>query len=1257
MREASPLPDGNSFRSLTPNDAIDLSHYREALDHVFSSNEIRNIALTGSYGSGKSSVIRSYEKANGERTFLHISLARFEEQGQAASDSADRTKTVNVLEGKIINQLIHQIPEKDIPQGYIPSHDKTPWYRHLWIVLGILAVCILGIYVFQFPQWASVVGGLSESWISPLLLATTNPYGRLIGMGLLLVLLGSGLFYILRTYPFRILFKKVDLKGLVGIELFSAEEDTYFDKYLYDVLHWFDQANADAIVFEDLDRYDVTLIFEKLREINDLAYSREKRGLRSKKKPLRFFYLIRDDVFTASDRSKFFDFIIPVVPYVDASNSCDQLLQQFTEAGFVDRFSKRFLQDVSLYLGDMRLVSNIVNEYIIYQGRLSGSGLATKPDRQLAIVIYKNLYPGDFDLLQKGRGYVYALFEQKKALIEVKKGPLDSRIQELRRRLDDAKAETLKSVDELNALYFPLSESEITINDSGTSGLDRVELVRRILQKPDAVRYADYKESHSYYSSGYERTIRPLNVVSKRADMEANENYKRKKKHIEDQNIQKQGEILEDIRRLEETRAMLSTMNLCELLQDISPDLEESFWSPPLPSYEEGNYLTKIQTNKNFGLLKYLIRNGYIEENYAAYISYFYPNSLTARDRNFLLSITDRAPLEYDYHLDRPDAVLDRLEEVDFSRRETRNFDLFAHLLRTKGPSLSVFLRSGSTDNGAYPFFASFWRTGRRSTRSLRLIRILSQEHPEWFRIWCESGGILLEGEWRPFILDALYFLSEDDLGHINQEQWLTKRISDDRDFLQLDHPNIRRLIPALKTLQIQFCRVDYREEDVSLVREILCENLYVLNLPMLKTAMAVFWDISPAEVEKRSYSQILCHSQEPLSLRVLGDMGGYANAILHECDARFSDDETAAIHFLNCEELSDTDKIEYIQRLDTTVEDINAVTTHTLWPALMENQRVAYTWQNMADFYAEVDRDTDALPPELTSFIDSGSGPINWGFIQLNQRIGDQASKLRGAVLTNRDISLEHYRTALKGMGFSYQNSSFPFLDIPEDRMRIVLDLGIVPVTEGNVEVIRDHYLQLWNDFVLPKGTPELVRLMDTSKVQLTETELASLLEDPRMDDKTAEEMLFIFSKPVSLKNKTFSEAVRACIVEGHLYTEEIPLLLKSFAKEPFCFQAAFLDYTRENPNFVFCAAESIRFIPMEVYAALLKLLTEDQLLTLRPYLENPDFESVCIENRQPKFPDTQEVRAILNAFQSYHWISSWKVKKGKIIAYPTRK
>lgn len=1244
----------NHFRALTPNEHIDLSHYREALDHVFASHEIRNIALTGSYGSGKSSVIRSYENIHKERTFIHISLARFEEQGQPANESADRTKTVNILEGKIINQLLHQIPEKSLPPSYTQLQNKIPWTHHLLMVLAALALIVSGIYVLQFPKWCSTVSNLAESWVTPLLQVTTNPYSRLVGIGLLLIFLGCGMFYILRTYPFRVLFKKVDLKGLVGIELFNAEEDTYFDKYLHNVLYLFDQADADAIIFEDLDRYDVTLIFEKLREISDLAYSREKQGLRQGKKPLRFFYLIRDDVFTASDRSKFFDFIIPVVPYMDASNSCDQLLQQFEEAGLEGLFTKRFLQDVSLYLGDMRLVSNIVNEYIVYRGRLSGSGLTTKPDRQLAMVIYKNLYPGDFDLLQKGRGYVYALFEQKKQMQEKEKTRLEPQVQELRRRLEEAKNEALKSMDNLNALYFPLSQGEITIDGKDASNLSRTELVRQILEKPKVVKYVHY--SH-YYSTYWAKETAPLDVASKRAEMEANEDYIRCKRHIEDQGIQLQKEITTELRRLQEDQAKLSTMNLRELLSDLEPDEEKAFWSPELPSYEPENYLAKIQNSKNFSLLKYLVRNGYIDENYAAYVSYFYPNSLTVQDRNFLLSIADRASLPYEYRLDRPDAVLERLGQADFSLRESRNFDLLAYLLRIHASVLRFFLQSGITDLSAHHFFAAFWRTGRQSTRALRLIRTLCQEQPEWFRIWCENDRILMEGEWRPFILDALYFLSPDCLKRINSENWLTKKISDDPEFLQMDHPHNQKLIPALKVLNVQFSQVNYRNEDISLVREICRENLYTLNLPMLKTAMVVFWNVPSAETESRSYSHILLHPEEPLSLRILREMDTYADAILHESSVRFVDSKAAAIDFLNCERLSESYKEEYIRRLDTVLDDINAVTFRTLWPALMESQRVAYTWQNMADYFAKSGKDTDSLPSELSAFINSGGGPLEWNFDRLNKRIDDQAANLRKAVLVSENLSLERYRAALEGMTFSYRKNPFPFHDISDERMKIVLELGIAPVTVKNIEVIRDYYPQLWNDFILPKGTEDLIDLMDTSEIRLEETELTSLLEDSRMDDGIAEKILFIFSKTVSLRGRTFSTIVRARIVEAHLDPKDIPLLLKSFARETPKVQSAFLNYTGKHADMVADAAENDQFIPSKVYAACLNVLTKDRLLALRPYLENRDFEIVCTENKKPKFPNTPEVQTILNAFKAYRWISSWNIRNGKIIAFPTRK
>ncbi len=64
-----------TFESLTPFADSELGIYESALDYVFEHPEIRNLALSGSYGAGKSSVLASYEKKHEkERNYLHISF-------------------------------------------------------------------------------------------------------------------------------------------------------------------------------------------------------------------------------------------------------------------------------------------------------------------------------------------------------------------------------------------------------------------------------------------------------------------------------------------------------------------------------------------------------------------------------------------------------------------------------------------------------------------------------------------------------------------------------------------------------------------------------------------------------------------------------------------------------------------------------------------------------------------------------------------------------------------------------------------------------------------------------------------------------------------------------------------------------------------------------------------------------------------------------------------------------------------------------
>ena len=93
------------FERLTPTDDVDLSIYENAIDYVFDNTDIRNVAISGAYSAGKSSVLASYKKKHRNLRFLHISLAHF-----VSLDKEDEQDVKeSVLEGKILNQLIHQI--------------------------------------------------------------------------------------------------------------------------------------------------------------------------------------------------------------------------------------------------------------------------------------------------------------------------------------------------------------------------------------------------------------------------------------------------------------------------------------------------------------------------------------------------------------------------------------------------------------------------------------------------------------------------------------------------------------------------------------------------------------------------------------------------------------------------------------------------------------------------------------------------------------------------------------------------------------------------------------------------------------------------------------------------------------------------------------------------------------------------------------------------------------------------------------------
>ena len=497
-----------TFYDLTPTDNIELDIYEKAINFSLENNKILNIAISGSYGSGKSSLLESYKKNHPEKKFLNISLIHFNttentnknkiysaesdndndnndseiQPAEAKRNNSSKDKSlVPILEVKILNQLIHQISYEKIPQTHFKTKRKFTEEELENTTMQILLFIASLLYVIYFNKWNNFISTLQDfSFFYFLLKLTTYSYFRLINILILFYLLGIFIYNLLKFQKTKNFFKKLNIQGN-EIEISEDNNDSYFDKYLNEVIYLFENSSVDAIVFEDIDRYEVSEIFERLREVNKLVNNK----LKEENKTLKFFYLLRDDIFISKDRTKFFDFIIPVIPVVDASNSYDKFTELFQDINQYN-FDDNFLYSLSLYIDDMRILKNIYNEFLIYYNELNKTEeTSTKinSNKILSMIAYKNLFPKDFSDLQLNQGFVYNIFSQKEKFIAERIKEIDSQIIHLN--------ESLMISNEIEA---KISQSEIEKLEKEKKELQNYPLSKiKIKGKEDTISNIDYK--------------------------------------------------------------------------------------------------------------------------------------------------------------------------------------------------------------------------------------------------------------------------------------------------------------------------------------------------------------------------------------------------------------------------------------------------------------------------------------------------------------------------------------------------------------------------------------------------------------------------------------------------------------------------------------------------------------------------------------------------------------------------------------------
>lgn len=648
---------------------IDCFEYIKILNNSIINPESKNIALSGGYGIGKSSILKTFVNSNSRHKILNISLANFSHfQGNIAknkSKSNDNTENniINKIEENIVKQMFYTVKYSKIPFSRYKKIEHISNTRNRLNIILINIFIFVSIYIFKpniiynfIDKLKIFLGKDLFTRISEVIPDWINVEKSEIVKIMFLVVFFIGCLELLIILKKNISLAKwtIRTKNLGEVELGkNISEESIFNKDLDEILYFFEATHYNVVIFEDLDRFNNIDIFVRLRELNMIINNSEQIN-----RKITFIYAIRDDIFnTYTDRNKFFDLIIPVVPVINALNSEEHFQNRINDNG--KNVSDELIKNVSLHISDMRTLINICNEFKLYKKQLNKSGEEIL-NKLFAMIVYKNIEPVDFWKLHNGEGLIGELFSKrdlKYKMIEVYKSKkINEIISECDSRIGQLQEEFLSIFDEDTEHVYSITNEKLSYEGISLikQNLNKDDLKLKVFKTKD---YLDYDIVDT--KSNIKIKVKELLNNNKKGSYKDRQQY-----FIEERDLK-----LKDINKLIDEKFKdfdeQQNISIKRAINDFGKDI-----------------LCEELRNKE--LLVYFIKKGYIDENYNDYITYFYPGYITYQDNKFLISLQGMNYLGFDYKLNNVERVIEKINVDVFNDKSILNYYLIDYIIKNK---------------------------------------------------------------------------------------------------------------------------------------------------------------------------------------------------------------------------------------------------------------------------------------------------------------------------------------------------------------------------------------------------------------------------------------------------------------------------------------------------------------------------------------------------------------------------------------------
>lgn len=990
------------FVDLAPtSDADNAGIYFEALDYATANDEVLNIALTGPYGSGKSSVIKTFI-ARYPGSPLQLSLASFLPDGEHPGRVSKQE-----IERSILQQILYGVEADKLPFSRF-KRIRTP--KRFSLATSLLITVGLACSWYVFSKQADVISG---AFFKPFRFSNWFNYFSIMAVGVLAWKAVHSAF----TNSLGLSLKSISLKD-VQIAPAAADQESILNRHLDEILYFFQSTDYDLVVIEDLDRFENPDIFVTLREINGLINANE--GI---KRRVRFLYALRDDIFANTDRTKFFEFIVPVVPVINHSNSIDKVLEQGRRIDLDSRLNRQFVREVSRYLNDLRLIRNIFNEYVVYSVNLAADEDGVlDANKLLAILIYKNVIPKDFAALHRQEGVLSQVLGQYDQYVTKFDREVRSEISEIEARLEKGDEQALRDEAELRKVYamaiveripaqYPtisMSEGNFQIGQLATG-----EVLEQLLRR---------KTINVVHTNGYSTTQVDLREVEQAVD--PTRTFEQRKTDLSGKSVKVRKESEKRIRQLEAKISSLRARRFNEVIRESTELIEQAF--------------EKVGENRD--LLKYLILEGYLDDTYYQYISLFHTGRLSPIDNNFLIKIRAYNNPPPDFPLDNVAEVVASMRAEDFGQPYVLNRFILDHLLgditlHSKRIAAAVDFMAADLQFCA-DFFRSYYATGSHVDR---LVSTLLARWPTF------TSAALDNSDAPSHAARILAFGSNKDLLRPANRDALRSFLSEnvDRVFAEPQQFPLDRL----QSLGVEVAEIGKLVDYPEALKFITRQGLYSISIDNIEYILRRV--VKPEDLKllaRRHLSTLNEANDADLLKRIDADFPRYVTAVLLALETNDQETVPAVLQVLKRDDVDHDLRVEFFKRQTVQCPRLNDIPAE-FHRIAFEGQHVEPTWQNCLQFIKSKSYDADVL----TAFIQSEQAAA--ALIQQPIPAGDPALALRQFVVGSDTLELDLYRSYVRLLPNHFKG----FQVVDDAKTKVLIEERKVLFSPANFQHLSD--------------------------------------------------------------------------------------------------------------------------------------------------------------------------------------------------------